>query len=258
MLQKKGIEKEDRMRTMKKIAVLAVAAAIVTLVVAGVGAQEKSTVSLSEGETINLNVNQMELPKLLRLIAEQANLNIVISKEVAGPVSVRLKNVDLWEALTAILEVSGFGYRVEKEIVRVVKLGEVVEEKRVLVTEVVGLKFAKAEDMKKASQHLLSSSGTMETDLRSNALVVTDSTENIEKIRQLVAKLDTGVPVFNLMGILSSAESSLVMINDSILKLGDTIGEYTVSEIGEDSVFLKKGDETITLTLREELRATEK
>jgi len=258
MLQKKGIGKEDRMRTMKKTAVLVVAAAIVTLVVAGVGAQEKSTVSLSEGETINLNVNQMELPKLLRLIAEQANLNIVIGKEVAGPVSVRLKNVNLWEALTAILEVSGFGYRVEEGIVRVVKLGEVVEKKRVLVTEVVGLKYAKAEDMKKASQHLLSSSGTMETDLRSNALVVTDSTENIEKVRQLVAKLDTGVPVFNLMGILSSAESSLVMINDSILKLGDTIGEYTVSKIGEDSVLLKKGEETITLTLREELRATEK
>ena len=258
MLQKKGIEKEDRMRTMKKIGVLVVAAAIVTLVVAGVGAQEKSTVSLSEGETINLNVNQMELPKLLRLIAEQANLNIVISKEVAGPVSVRLKNVNLWEALTAILEVSGFGYRVDKGIVRVVKLGEVVEERRVLVTEVVGLKYAKAEDMKKASQHLLSSSGTMETDLRSNALVITDSAESIERIRQLVAKLDTGVPVFNLMGILSSAESSLVMINDSILKLGDTIGEYTVSEIAEDSVFLKKGEETIILTLREELRATEK
>jgi len=240
---------------MKNQIIIFLVAVIVMFAVWQVSGQETGSgaVSLSEGETISLNVTQMELPDMLRLIAEKANLSIVISKEVAGPVSVRLKNVNLWQALAAILQVNGFTYREEKGIIRVVKLGEAVEVKRILITEVIGLKYAQAENMKKVSQHLLSSSGTMETDFRSNALVITDSTENIEKIRQLVGKLDTGVPVFNLMGILSSAESCLVMINDSILKLGDTIGEYTVSEIGEDNIMLKKGDQTITLMLSETL-----
>ena len=208
---------------MKNQIIIFLAAAIVMFAVWQVSGQEtgSGTVSLSEGETISLNVIQMELPDVLRLIAKKAKLSIVIGKEVTGLVTIRLKNVNLWQALTAILQVNEFTYREEKGIIRVVKLGEAIEAKRVLLTEVIGLKYAKAQDMKKVSQHLLSSSGTMETNLRSNALIITDSTENIEKIRQLVAKLDTGIPVFKLTGILSSAEASRVMINDRILKLGE-------------------------------------
>jgi|GEM_PF-1152746 len=244
---------------MKNQIIIFLAAAIVMFAVWQVSGQEtgSGTVSLSEGETISLNVIQMELPDVLRLIAKKAKLSIVIGKEVTGLVTIRLKNVNLWQALTAILQVNEFTYREENGIIRVVKLGEAIEAKRVLLTEVIGLKYAKAQDMKKVSQHLLSSSGTMETNLRSNALIITDSTENIEKIRQLVAKLDTGIPVFKLTGILSSAEASRVMINDRILKLGDTIGEYTVNEIGEDNVILKKEDQTITLMLRETLPTLE-
>ena len=214
--------------------------------------------SVSSQEVITLNVTQMDLQDVLRLIAEKANLNIIISKEVAGTVTLRLKKVDLWQALGAILEANGFTYREEKGIIRVVKLEKVAEEKPMLVTEVIPLKYAKAEEMKKASQHLLSPSGTMEIDVRSNALVITDGPENIEKIRQLVARLDTGVPVFNLMGILSAPDHSLAMINNRVLKVGGMIGDFTVSEIGEDSVTLKRGDQVIILTLREETRALEK
>jgi type II secretory pathway component GspD/PulD (secretin) len=247
-------------RGFTKTIVFLAAAIIIIFAASGVGAQEKSTgtASMSSQEVISLNVTQMDLQDVLRLIAEKANLNIIISKEVAGTVTLRLKNVDLWQALGAILEANGFTYREEKGIVRVVKLGEVVEEVPVLVTEVIPLKYAEAEEMKKASQHLLSSSGTMEIDARSNALVVTDGSENIEKIGQLVAQLDTGVPVFNLMGILSAPDHSLAMINNRVLKVGEMIGDFTVSEIGEDSVTLKKGDQTIILRLMEELRAMEK
>ena len=256
---KRGRERTPWQGINKKIIFL-VAAIIIIFAASGIVAQEKATgtASASAQEVISLNVTQMDLQDVLRLIAEKANLNIIISKEVTGTVTLRLKNVDLWQALGAILEANEFTYREEKGIIRVVKLGEVVEAKRMLVTEVIPLKYAEAEEMKKASQHLLSDPGTMEIDVRSNALVITDSSENIEKIRQLVAQLDTGIPVFNLMGILAAPDYSLAMINNKILKAGEMIGDFTVSEIGEDSVTLKRGDEVITLRLREETRAMEK
>jgi len=260
MLGRKRGRERIQSRGFSKTIVLLVAAIIIIFAASGVGAQEKATgtASMSSQEVISLNVTQMDLQDVLRLIAEKANLNIIISKEVAGTVTLRLKNVDLWQALGAILEANGFTYREEKGIIRVVKLEKVVEEKPMLVTEVIPLVYAEAEEMKKASQHLLSPSGTMEIDVRSNALVVTDGSENIEKIRQLVAKLDTGIPVFNLMGILSAPDQSLAMINNRVLKVGETIGDFTVSEIGEDSVTLKRGDQAIILKLMEELRAMEK
>jgi len=164
--------------------VLCLVAAMISFAVLGTNTQQKAaaTASVSAQEIISLNVTQMDLQDVLRLIAEKANLNIVISKEVAGTVTVRLKNVGLWEALGAVLEANGFTYREEEGIIRVLKLEEAVEEKPMLVTEVIPLKYAKAEEMKRASQHLLSSSGTMEIDIRSNVLVITDSSQAIEKI----------------------------------------------------------------------------
>ena len=247
-------------RGFTKTVVFLVAAIIIIFAASGVGAQEKATgtASVSGQEVISLNVTQMDLQDVLRLVAEKANLNIIIGKEVAGKVTLRLKNVNLWQALEAILVTNGFTYREEEGIIRVVKIGAVVGEKPMLVTEVIPLKYAKAEEMRKASQHLLGPSGTMETDVRSNALVITDIPENIEKIAQLVARLDTGVPVFNLMGILFAPDNPLAMINNKILKVGETIGDFTVSEIGESSVTLKRGDQIIILVLMEELRAMEK
>jgi len=260
MLECKRGRERIQSRGFSKTVVFLVAAIIIVFAASGVGAQEKATgaASMSGQEVISLNVTQMDLPDVLRLVAEKANLNIIIGKEVAGKVTLRLKNVNLWQALEAILVTNGFTYREEEGIIRVIKLGEIVEEKPILVTEVIPLRYAKAEEMKTASQHLLSPSGTMETDVRSNTLVITDVPESIEKIGQLVARLDAGIPVFNLMGILFAPDNPLAMINNRILKVGETIGDFTVSEIGEDSVTLRRGDQIIILELMEELRAMEK
>ncbi len=255
--------KRDRERTqscrINKIA-LCLMALIIIFAALGIAAQQEAagTASVSAQEVISLNVTQMDLQDVLRLIAEKADLNIIISKEVAGTVTLRLKNVGLWEALGAILESNRFTYREEKGIIRVLKLEQVIEEKPMLTTEIIPLKYAEAEEMKKASQHLLSPSGTMEIDIRSNVLVITDTSQNIHKIGQLVTKLDSGIPPFNLIGILSASDHSLAMINKRILKVGERIDDFTVSEIGENSVALKKGEQIITLTLREELSAVEK
>lgn len=254
MLNQKGRENNKREGLTKTVVVL-VAVMIVFAASGVVGAQEKAAGS---AEVISLNVTQMNLQDVLRLIAEKANLNIIVSKEVSGVVSVRLKNVNLWDALGAILETNDFSYREEKGIIRVVKLQEILKEQRPMLTRVIPLKHATAEDMKKASQHLLSDSGTMEVDVRSNTLVVTDTSENIENVRLLVAKLDTGIPVFNLMGILFTPDRPLAMINSQILGVGETIGDFTVSEIGEDSVTVRRGDETVILRLTEEGRAGER
>jgi type II secretory pathway component GspD/PulD (secretin) len=140
---------------------------------------------------ISLDVKQMDLQDVLRLIAEKANINIIAGREVAGEVTLRLKNVDLWEALDAVLEASGFTYREEEGIIRVIKAKELGEVKMPLLeTKIIFLKFAKAEDVKKAFEHLLSASGTMEVDATSNALIVTDIPKDIENIEKRVAALE--------------------------------------------------------------------
>ena len=146
---------------------------------------------------ISLDVRQMDLQDVLRLIAEKANVNIIISRgavEADVVVTLRLKNVDLWQALGAVLKASGFTYREEDEIIRVGKQEELFEDKLSLVTEIILLKYAKAEEVKKICQYFLSLSGTIKIDLQSNSLIITDTLENVEKIIEVAMKLDTEPP----------------------------------------------------------------
>jgi type II secretory pathway component GspD/PulD (secretin) len=147
---------------------------------------------------ISLDVREMDLQDVLRLIAEKANVNIILSRGVAETdvvVTLRLKNVDLWQALEAVLEVSGFTYREEEGIIRVGKREELLEDKLPLVTEIILLKYVKAQEIKEICQHFLSFSGTIKTDVHSKVLIITDTLENIEKISQVAIKLDTKPPL---------------------------------------------------------------
>lgn len=146
---------------------------------------------------ISLDVREMDLQDVLRLIAEKANVNIILSRRVAETdvvVTLRLKNVDLWQALEAVLEVSGFTYREEEGIIRVGKQEELFEDKLPLLTEIILLKYAKVQEIKEICQHFLSLSGTIKTDVHSNVLIISDTLENIEKIREVAIKLDTEPP----------------------------------------------------------------
>ena len=142
---------------------------------------------------ISLDVRQMSLPDVLRLIADKANINIIVGREVTEAdvvITLRLKNVDLWQALEAVLKVRGFGYLEENGIIRIIKLEKLVEAKPPLVTEINFLKYAEVEKVKTVCQFLLSPSGTIEIDFPTNALIIEDTSGNIEKIRQVIAELD--------------------------------------------------------------------
>lgn len=174
---------------------------VILLAIAGLLLGSSSTVAqVALDKTpilISLDVRWMALQDVLRLIAEKADVNIIVVREVAETdvvVTLRLKNVNLWQALEAVLEVSGFAYREEDGIIRVVKLEELIEEKPPLITEIILLKYSKVEKIKKVCQALVSSSGTIEMDIQTNALIITDIPQNIERMRQVVTELDTNPP----------------------------------------------------------------
>jgi len=54
-----------------------------------------------------------------------------------------------------------------------------------------------------------------------------------------------------LHGIIYSNGRSLAVINGEVLEVGEQIGEYTVIEISEKEVALRKGKEVFTLKLEE-------
>lgn len=102
-------------------------------------------------ETIvdEVEVHETPIVDLLRLLAEQIDLNIIIGPDSMGTVSLRFSNVTLREALDAILGAKGFQYQLYGNILMVSQPDSLEKARGMgLKTQLFRLKYADARDVK--------------------------------------------------------------------------------------------------------------
>lgn len=136
--------------------------------------------------------NDVEIQTVLRSLASQASLNLIMGDEVTGKVTVHLENVTHEDALRLIAESKGFAFVKEKNVIQV-KSRDALQAAP-LEMRVYTLNYAKAEDVKKTIDPVISGRGKVQIDQRSNVVIVSDTGDSLEKIEPLVAKLDTQTP----------------------------------------------------------------
>ncbi|HMB68574.1 MAG TPA: secretin N-terminal domain-containing protein [bacterium] len=158
--------------------------------------------------TIDIDVQNATAPSVLRMFAEFSGVNIIAGPEVDGKVTADLTGVPWLVALDTVLRTNGYGWeRMSEDIIRVTTLEklnnervneEVLERKREdflpLQTQVVKVSYAKADEMKTPLETLLTGRGKIETDERTNALVVTDIADRVNRVREMAEILDYKTP----------------------------------------------------------------
>lgn len=164
----------------------------------------KSEDPFSGKPPLTLLVQDAEVAGVLRMLARQFDLNMLITQDVKSVVSVRLNQVPLRVGLEALLKASGCNMVLDKSGMIIVKplkktmYGETE-------TRVFTLDYIEADDAKKAIAKVLSDNGNAEVgyrrvstkgggDERSAVLVVTDVPEALDAVAQLIAELDRPVP----------------------------------------------------------------
>lgn len=114
--------------------------------------------------------NETDIRDVLRLIADEYNLNMVMSDDVVGTVTLRLKGASLQNTLDAILSGRGYDYEIRDNIIRVGKVEALQAERNqrttrevqeTLVTEVLVLRYLDAYDVRDTVKALLSPRGTV-------------------------------------------------------------------------------------------------
>ncbi|HHB13434.1 MAG TPA: type IV pilus secretin PilQ [Chromatiales bacterium] len=177
-----------------------------------------------KGERLSLNFQDIDVRAVLQLIADFTNLNLVVSDSVSGRLTLRLKNVPWDQALDIILKTKGLAMRKQGNVLLVAPAQELaarekleleaqkqVEELAPLRTEFIQVNYARAQDLaallKSPENSLMSSRGRVSIDARTNTLLVQDTAEKLEQIRQLVKRLD--VPVRQVL-----IESRIVTAED--------------------------------------------
>lgn len=149
--------------------------------------QAELTIEEKLNQRINLNYKNADLSNVLRSLSWTYDLNIITVTDIEGKVTITLNNVKVEKALKAILTVNGLTYAVKDQIIYV---SEGDADKINLVTKVVTLNYIKAAEAKSILYKVLSAKGNIETDESANALIITDLTDNIRKIKELIKEID--------------------------------------------------------------------
>ncbi len=199
------------------------------------------------GERISLSFQNVEVRSLLQIIADVAGTNMVISDAVKGEMAMRLENVPWDQALDIILRTKGLGMRQQGNVMLVAPVEEIAQREKVeleaqkqktelspLRSEIIQVNYAKATDIRSllssGETSLLSDRGRVTVDERTNTLLVLETREKLQEIRELVTRLD--IPVRQVL-----IESRIVIANDDFAReLGTRFGVSTISNRGSTTI----------------------
>ena len=181
----------------------------------------------------------------LQQLALEQNANLMIDDELEGTLSLQLDNVDFDRLLRSVAKIKGLSFYQENDIYYLGKpsqheqyaekmaepmaiSGESLSSEIPLVSTTVKLHFAKASDVMKSlttgSGSLLSPSGNITFDDRSNVLLIQDDSRSVKNIKKLIAELDK--PIEQIV-----IEARIVTITDESLKeLGVRWGIFNPTE----------------------------
>lgn len=82
------------------------------------------------GQRMDLDLQDIDLDNVFRLLAEVSNLNIIVSEKVKGKVTMRLKDVPWDQALDLILATQKLGMIRQGNVLRVAPLKDLMEEEK--------------------------------------------------------------------------------------------------------------------------------
>jgi len=173
------------------------------------------------GQRISMDFKDADLTNVFRIIAEVSNLNIITADDVKGKVSLRLVNVPWDQALDIVLRSKALGASQEGNVLRIAPLSSLrkeeqdrfdaqkqVEQSRqealnraaeVKVTQeavfdTIPVSYSKSSELLAKIKPLGSKFGKLDSDDRTNVLIIRDLPKQIEEMKALVASLDTATP----------------------------------------------------------------
>ena len=201
------------------------------------------------GEKLSLNFQDIEVRAVLQLIADFTQKNLVATDEVAGNVTLRLKNVPWDQALDIILKSKDLDKREAGNVIMVAPRDKIAASEKAealtrkelaelapLKTEFIEVNYAKAADVAtllktegNEGNKFVSKDGRVSVDQRTNTLLIQETAEKLAEIRKVITTLD--VPVRQVL-----IESRIVIANqDFSRELGVRFGYSKDSGLSTDN-----------------------
>lgn len=174
-------------------------------------------------DKMSLDIKGMDIVDVLKMLAVKSNLNLVIDKNVAGRVTVFLKDVNPMEALDVILASNNLVAKTESGITRImagqdyeqafgVKFYDAKELKR------VPLKYARPHDLIPVLNQIRSSIGVIFADDTTNSILLYDTKGKNEQLAEMAEGMDAPLKTQAFKLNYAKAETVASAIQDVVTK----------------------------------------
>ena len=150
------------------------------------------TAPASSPGNVTVDFKEADIQNVLRILSFKSGVNIVAGKDVTGTVTIRLVDVPWEKALEIVLKTYGYAYEKNENIIRVTTLESLKKED--LSTEVFPLSYATAAEVEKSIKNILSERGKLQSDTRSNTVIVTDMPTTLQRVKKVIERLDQATP----------------------------------------------------------------
>ncbi|WP_255490044.1 type IV pilus secretin PilQ [Bdellovibrio sp. KM01] len=194
------------------------------------------------GKKISIETSNMDIRDALNFITEESGVNMVISDEVKGNVSLKLRQVPWDQALVVLMRARKLGYTRQGNVLRIAPLGDLRTEEddaaklalarkntEPLKVRMFNISYAKVDELEKKLKDFLGERGRVVGDLRTNSVVVTDIAENLDRAAKLIASLDTQPPQVLIEGKIVEASERFLRsvgvnwnVSGQAISLGNT------------------------------------
>jgi type IV pilus assembly protein PilQ len=156
------------------------------------------------GRRINIDLKDVDIHNVLRLLADTGHVNIVTADDVGGNITIRMNNVPWDQVLDVVLQAKGLGMVRTGNLIRVAPLAALQKERELrlaaqkqefeltpLETHLIPISYAQANELQARAKELLSPRGSIAVDERTNVLIARDIPGNLANIEELIRSLDT-------------------------------------------------------------------
>ncbi|MDP0560867.1 MAG: type IV pilus secretin PilQ [Candidatus Endonucleobacter sp. (ex Gigantidas childressi)] len=160
------------------------------------------------GKKLSFNFQNITIRAVLQLIADEVDLNLVVSNSVTGSLTLRLDSIPWDHALDIILKANGLGKRLNDNVLTVAPAEEIAAREKQqlenakqlrnlapLYTNLVQVNYASAEEIQAVlggvgDAKILTDRGSVQVLERTNSLLIKDTQEKLDEIKALLELID--------------------------------------------------------------------
>ncbi len=154
-------------------------------------ASSNAALFAEDGE-VTLDVQNISIEEVLKMIADQSGMSVVLSTNVTGNVTVKLDKVTVVQALDSVLKANNYLYSVNDGIITVYSYQDTQQQERFvnLQTKVITLNYTDVADLKRILLSMKTARGRIETNEKSNQVIITDTPEKVKEVEEALMQLD--------------------------------------------------------------------